>query len=346
MSTIDADAHVLETPHTWSYLPPGARQFAPLVMPVGGGMTNDGGAQNEMWAIDERLIPKQKNVGNDTPSDAREMRDIDLRLRHMDELEIDVQVLYPSLFLRPYTDRPALESALCSSYNQWLTDIWKRSHGRLRWVAAPPLMSMELVRDELARAKDNGACGIFMRGIENDRRPTDPYFYPLYEAATELDLAICFHSGNGSLTIQNVLRDEFHGFLRVKLMMIGAFHSIVMEELPKKFPKVRFGFVEAGSLWLPYVLNDMQLRYNRRGKRFPKNLLAENNLFVAVQVTDDIPYVVQHSGEDNLVIGTDYGHSDASTQIEALRMLRESGKLDGRVVNKILDTNPKRLYNL
>jgi predicted TIM-barrel fold metal-dependent hydrolase len=143
-----------------------------------------------------------------------------------------------------------------------------------------------------------------------------------------------------------VLRDEFHGFLRVKLMMIGAFHSIVMEELPKKFPKVRFGFIEAGSLWLPYVLNDMQLRYNRRGKRFPKNLLAENNLFVAVQVTDDIPYVVQHSGEDNLVIGTDYGHSDASTQIEALRMLRASGKLDGSVVHKILDTNPKRLYNL
>jgi predicted TIM-barrel fold metal-dependent hydrolase len=109
---------------------------------------------------------------------------------------------------------------------------------------------------------------------------------------------------------------------------------------------VRFGFVEAGSLWLPYVLNDIQLRFQRRGKPFPKNLLQENNLFVAVQVTDDIPYVVQHAGEDNLVIGTDYGHSDTSTQIEALRMLRESGKLPPTVVDKILDANPRRLYSL
>ena len=154
------------------------------------------------------------------------------------------------------------------------------------------------------------------------------------------------HSGNGSLMLQNLHRDEFHGFSRVKLVLIGAFHSIVMDELPRKFPKVRFGFVEAGSLWLPYVLNDMQLRFQRRGKPFPKEILKENNLFVAVQVTDDIPYVVKHAGEDNLVIGTDYGHSDTSTQIEALRMLRESGKLEPTVVDKILDANPRRLYAL
>ena len=346
MGTIDSDAHVLETPHTWSYLSAAERRFAPQVLPVSAGETNDGNRQNEMWAVDERLIPKQKNVGSDTPEAAREMRDIDIRLKHMDELEIDVQVLYPSFFLRPYTDRPDLESALCGSYNQWLADIWKRSNGRLRWVAAPPLMTMNKVYDELARAKENGACGIFMRGIEYDRRPTDPYFYPLYEAATKLDLAICFHSGNGSLMLQNLHRDEFHGFSRVKLVLIGAFHSIVMDELPRKFPKVRFGFVEAGSLWLPYVLNDMQLRFQRRGKPFPKEILKENNLFVAVQVTDDIPYVVKHAGEDNLVIGTDYGHSDTSTQIEALRMLRESGKLEPTVVDKILDANPRRLYAL
>ena len=90
----------------------------------------------------------------------------------------------------------------------------------------------------------------------------------------------------------------------------------------------------------------MQLRFQRRGKPFPKFPLKENNLFVAVQVTDDIPYVVKHAGEDNLVIGTDYGHSDTSTQIEALRMLRESGKLPQTIVDKILEANPRRLYSL
>jgi predicted TIM-barrel fold metal-dependent hydrolase len=346
MATIDADAHVLETPHTWTYLVGGDRRFAPRVVPVAAGETNDGNTQSEMWAIDDRLIPKQKNVGSDTPEAAREMRELDVRLRHMDDLEIDVQVLYPSFFLRPYTDRPALEDALCRSYNDWLADIWSRSGGRLRWVAAPPLLSMHKVRGEMERAKKRGACGIFMRGLECDKRPTDPYFEPLYQTAAELDLAICFHSGNGSLTVQDMYRDEFHGFSRVKLLVIGAFHSIIMEELPARYPGVRFGFVETGSMWLPYVLNDIELRYRRRGKRFPKDILRQNNMYVAAQVTDDIPYVVKCAGEDNLVIGTDYGHSDTSTQIEALRMLRASGELAATVVDKILDANPRRLYGL
>ena len=44
-------------------------------------------------------------------------------------------------------------------------------------------------------------------------------------------------------------------------------------------------------------------------------------------------------------IVTDRG-AETAAQIEALRMLRASGKLSPTVVNKILDDNPKRLYNI
>ena len=40
------------------------------------------------------------------------MDDINARLKHMDELDIDVQVLYPTIFLRPFTRRPELELAV------------------------------------------------------------------------------------------------------------------------------------------------------------------------------------------------------------------------------------------
>ena len=36
----------------------------------------------------------------------------------------------------------------------------------------------------------------------------------------------------------------------------------------------------------------------------------ENRVYVTCQTDDDLDYVLGYAGEDNLVIGTDYGHSD------------------------------------
>jgi len=44
-----------------------------------------------------------------------ELLDIDARLAHMDELGVDIQVLYPTLFLRPVTTRAEVEAALYKS---------------------------------------------------------------------------------------------------------------------------------------------------------------------------------------------------------------------------------------
>ena len=53
-----------------------------------------------------------------------------------------------------------------------------------------------------------------------------------------------------------------------------------------------------------------------------------------------------YAGADNLVIGTDYGHADNAVEIEALRKLRGEGKLNGQVIDKILQDNPAALYGL
>ena len=81
-------------------------------------------------------------VGRDVPDEARDMLDIERRLSHMDEIGVDIQVLFPSLFLRPITTEPDVEFALTRSYNRWLAEIWKTSKDRLRWVAMAPMLSL------------------------------------------------------------------------------------------------------------------------------------------------------------------------------------------------------------
>ena len=349
MSTIDSDAHVIETTATWDYMTPEERAFLPDIF-VRSELTPGarGNQRNEYWVIEGRLQSKGSNVGAETPQEAREMRDVARRLAHMDELGIDVQVLYPSLFLRPLTREPALEFALARSYNRWLADIWRKGGGRLRWAAVPPLLSLldiGKVRDELLFAKEHGACGIFMCGLECDRQLTDSYFFPLYKLAGELDLAVCLHAGVDHFAVHDSFDGE-SGFCKFKLPVVGAFHALFIKEIPARFPDVRWGFVEVSAQWIPYLINDLRLRFRKRGKRLPDKPLAANNMYVACQVTDDFDYILRDAGEDNLVIGTDYGHRDTSTEIEALRMVREKGTLAPTVVDKILDANARRLYGL
>jgi predicted TIM-barrel fold metal-dependent hydrolase len=116
--------------------------------------------------------------------------------------------------------------------------------------------------------------------------------------------------------------------------------------VPSQFPKVRWGFVEVSAQWVPYVLNDLADRFRRMGKPFPDSPLKANNLWVACENTDDLPYVVSHAGEDQLMIGTDYGHHDPSTELDAIRLLRGDARLAPQVIDKILETNPRTFYGL
>lgn len=341
MATIDADAHVLETDRTWEYMLESEREFRPRVVATPNAEESGG----ESWLVDGRLHAKARNVGADTPKASREMEDIDARIKHMDELGVDLQVLYPTIFLRPFTLRPEVELALSRSYNRWLVDIWKRGQGRLRWVAVLPLLSMEKALAEARWAQENGACGIFIRGLEGDRLLSDPYFYPLYEEAGRLDMPVCVHSATGSFAVHDFFEREC-GFNKFKLAVVGSFHSVLFAGIPQRFPKLKFGFIEVSAQWIPYALHDIARRFQRKGKTLSRDILRESRIYVACQTDDDLPYILRYSGADSLVIGSDYGHADTASELEALRTLKDRGEIDAGVIEKILDDNPRALYGL
>lgn len=74
----------------------------------------------DFWVIEGRAHGKDRNVGTNTSQESREMLSVEARLGHMDELGIEAQVLYPTLFLRPVVQQAERERALCKSYNRWM----------------------------------------------------------------------------------------------------------------------------------------------------------------------------------------------------------------------------------
>lgn len=363
MSVIDADTHVDETEDTWSFMQAGDEELKPATAyPKDQEIAR---RQMRYWMIDGRR--QIRFVRNDeetkTTEETRELKDVTARLKHMDRMGVDVQVMYPTLFLVEFTEKPEVSLALRRSYNRWMADRWAQSGGRLRWVALPPTLSMDKALEELRFAKDHGACGVLKKG---DREAgvwvNDPYFFPLYEEAQKLDMPICFHTGSGVPDFTPARQFTFSRFYRILLPVVHAFQSLIVHGVPDQFPKLRFGFIEATASWVPFVLYEIRRTLDKNKERpssvlrtavkveeIPADILSRNRMYVSCQVDEDLRYLIQHTGEDNLVVGSDYSHNDSAQEMDFMGLLKaraERGDISPAAVKKITQDNPRAFYGI
>ena len=351
---IDADTHILEPREMWEDFDKELYDRRPVVV---------SGPNRLHWLIDGVLFPnaggrRGANLGTPVSDEARatesdtgsrELLDIDYRLRDMDELGVEMQVVYPTLFLAFITDDVGLDVALAQAYNRFMAQAYEKSGGRLLWTVVPPLRSIDATIKELRWGKEHGAVGIFFRGLEDDLSLDDPYFFPVYEEAGSLDLPICIHTGGGSPTMTSIFDiNRSRTFPHIRMLPLMAFRNLVANNIPELFPKLRFGFIETGASWVPYVLKAIK-RGGGRGTRVASwgpELFQSQRLFISYEVDEDLPYLLNFIGEDNIILGTDYGHTDQSAQIEMIADLRAREELPSRVIDKLLIENPRRFYGL
>jgi predicted TIM-barrel fold metal-dependent hydrolase len=357
---IDADTHVSESAHMWDLMDPALRPRRPVVVSVPRDTWY--GDRNAFWLIDGNIAPKPAGKGGNiliTPAEqysqavrtdinqgARELTDNPARLADMDAESVDHQVIYPTLFLVHLTDDPALQIGLCQAYNRWLAQAWAESH-RLHWTAILPLLSVEASLAEMRWARDHGAVGLFFRGIEGERTLDDPYFFPIYAEAARLGLPICIHTGAGCPTFSRIFDVERNAvFSYGRTLPVMAFRELVANRIPEQFPGLRIGFIEAGASWVPYVLHAL-----RRGRNLPAGkdgpeLFRDYNLYVACEADEDIPYLARFVGEDNLIIGSDYGHRDPSSEPGFVSTMRGREDLSDAFLQKLLGENARNLYGI
>ena len=66
-------------------------------------------------------------------------------------------------------------------------------------------------------------------------------------------------------------------------------------------------------------------------------------------VDEDLPTILKSSGEDSLIVGSDFVHHDFAEELDFMGVLRarvERGEIARTVVDKMTYDNPKRLYGL
>src|SRR5207249_11176950 len=75
--------------------------------------------------------------------------DVPGRLEDADKMGVDVQVVFPTLFIAHLTDDAELDVALAKAYNRWLADAHARGGGRLRWVCILPFSDIPACLEQL-----------------------------------------------------------------------------------------------------------------------------------------------------------------------------------------------------
>ena len=357
---IDADTHVDENEATWQALADAGSRHVPVtVLPDAAvqsataqrreavGVRVAGALGNRWWLVENRLQPRVIRDGEHHPARGRrELDDVPGRLADMDAMGVEAQVIFPTFFIRYGSKDPDAESALTGAYNRWLAERCAASGGRLKWTATLPMLNADKAVAELRWAKEQGACGVFRRGFDLDKPVTDKHFFPVYEEAESLDMPICIHTGHPLPG-----REWDRGF-----PVMAAFISIVAEGLPSKFPRLRFGFIEAGAAWVPYALSALgmqsrsQVLHNRpQSFDLQRDLFRSDRLYVTIDPVDPVEHLLTLGMEDNLIVGTDYCHSDPSANLAALDEVERwasEGRVSEQVARKILETNAKSFYGI
>jgi predicted TIM-barrel fold metal-dependent hydrolase len=359
---VDADSHVMEITETWEYLEEAFVHRRPVIaqlsesLPIVAGM-------DQLWFIDGRLTPRPMGRGatiSGTPtgmSFARKkvfsaasqgLTDIEARLRDMDAWGIEIQVLFSSIFIQDTTEDPSFEAALMRSYNTWMAKRCAERPDRLKWSAAIPLRDIAAAIAEVHRARALGAVGVTIGGTAGTRLLHHRELEPFFAAVSEEDLPLCVHCSWSLPGLTAVAED-----LYFTLPILMGFHSLVGCGVLDRFPKLRVGFMEAGSEWIPYWIGRMDhyhavSRANGWGRyaaRRPSEYLKDGRIWVTCEAEESLlNQVIDLIGEDYILFEGDMPHAEARDT--GIKTLRERTDLSERVKRKILRENALAFYRL
>lgn len=269
----------------------------------------------------------------------------------IDRAALDVQVVYPTIFLEPLTDDPAFEAALMRSYNTWMAKACSYKPDRLKWAAVIPMLDVAAGVQEVRRAKDLGAAAIAVYGTVRDRMLHDILFDPIFSEAEQLKTAVGVHTGWSHPGLRQSVDSNYGAHvLSFTLPVMMGFFSILGLVLDRH-PRLKVGFLEAGVDWLPYMIQRMD-HYHKAEKRngwsVPKgnasSYLRDCEIYFTCESEEKLlPEVSRWIGEDRIMMEADMPHGEGRDS--SVQEIQERKDLSDAVKEGILGLNAKAFYN-
>ena len=375
---LDSDLHTMEPDGLWErYLEEPFKKFAPQFVRRTENATNQPIiriGQVEIGEMSRRV--QTALVGKDLQQRAFARHphyeiahargyDSESHVAAMDIEGIDVAVIYGTRGrqVQMHDDlEPEVAAALARAHNNWTRDFCAYNPHRLKFAAQISFHNAELAIREARRAVGElGAVAVIGNpNPVNGRHIHDPEFEPLWSAIEELEVPVGFHpTGQASLRDDIARRYLDHPNGRVigvagrnPMELMLAFASMAAGGVLERHPGLRCAFLEGTCGWLPWWLWRLDEAWEKFGPGSDVQIsqLPSQYFFRQCYVATDsdekvLKQVVQAVGDDNIVVSTDYPHSDGLFPHAIEEFVSLEGVAD-KTKAKILWDNCARLYKL
>ena len=374
----DADAHGSISPSMWEDLPEAyrARRPRPITVHDESGL----GKYNSGWLIEGSLEPhafgpgaQQANTpghvlaefGADTQRehcsiDSVTLHDPQARLRDMDRMGFDAQMLFPSTLYAHMTDDPGFEAALFRAYNRFIARQCQAAPKRLKWSGLLPLRDQRQAFEAVEEMQRLGARAAVVFGTAGERLLSDQSLLPVWDEFARGKLPLCVHMGMSYPPLARLGQSIYDGhIIGMSLPAQLAFMAIVGHRMLDRYADLKVAFLEFGAEWIFYMVSRMDhyLPLDRGAHPFGlsmpnasqlprasiKEYVKSGRIFLAAEADDSMIHLLfELIGEDQVLFSSDFPHGEGRENA-ALEILAREDLSTGQK-KKLLYDNTARLF--
>lgn len=381
---IDADAHLTERHDLFTErAPKGYEDKVPHVERIDG---------QDMWVIEGKSFGKAGSGGTIDPQgkkhpfrssqggswgiddvhpaawDPRE------RVRLMDDLGIDAQVLYPNSIgiggqnlYNTVKDKMAVRLCL-ELYNDAMAEVQEESRNRLLPMPIMPAWDIDACVREAQRCAEMGFRGVNMTAHPQDSGSPDlgdPAWDRFWEVCAGLNLPVHFHIGASQTALSyfgttywpsqdDYVKPAIGGaslFQNNSQLLLNSAYSGMFD----RHPNLKMVSVESGIGWVPFMLEamDYELEENAPAwldklQKLPSEYFRDNwyATFWFETGRGDLQHLIDAVGESNVMFETDFPHPTCLHPDPIEKVSEKIATLRPETQRKVMGGNAAELYRI
>ena len=369
----DSDLHVMEPPDLYErYLEPRYREEAPVWMarPESGHkdfVVKTDAPVSEEWTKKE-MVSRKRLDDRKSEAYAEELKHgytAELTLRAMDVEGIDIAILFRTfaqMAIQVDGQDPGYTFAVCRAFNNWLHEFASVDEARLKGSGILALTDISAAVEEAGRCiRELGMAAVtLLPTVVDNRMVHDMECDPLWDALQEMDIPVTFHDTSQGFAAKNPgnwFRDHpeqpcagarvlvSHSLDAIDRMCHGG---RAFAQVPSAQDGVSGGELLVGPLGPVSIgrpVGDLRDSQEVQLDLKPSEYFVRQ-CYVSTETDGELlHHLVDAIGDDNVVLSTDYPHTDSSYP-HAVDSFLKYDKVSEETKRKVLWENCARLYNL
>lgn len=294
--------------------------------------------------------------------------DSEVRVKWLDQVGIDMQVLVPQPAPFAYATEPELGLALCRSYNNAIGRLLKRHPGRFIGLAVVPLQDPPAAVEEVSRAIE--VLGLHAPVIFSNvrgRNLDEPSLWPFYARVEQLGVPLIIHPHRfdnligldrlDSMHLDNALGFMYEGMLAMAVLILKGVLDL--------YPRLRVALLETGADFLPLLMDRLEEIYENQTvggvnpyslasmpvkeliRKPPAQYLHQFWFsFNAVFETPTLPPLIRRYGPERFFANSDFPHGAGGAGDRMPEIVRSLPDLTGEQADWLIGRSACGLFGI